>query len=215
VCRRLHEDLSTRLTPPSRKRTVFRGALKYVGGPITLDTSQALDRFLANVERRAFRMAQFATRDHDEALDIVQDTMFKLVQRYADRGEAEWGPLFYKILQSRIQDWHRRNWVRNKWRVWFNRESEEGTLEENPIDLLPDSQTKDPYTQATLTQAGEAINQALELLPLRQRQAFLLRAWEGFSVAQTAEAMGCSEGSVKTHYSRAIHSLRHHIADHV
>ena len=168
-----------------------------------------MDRFLAGVERRAFRMAQFATRNRDEALDLVQEAMFKLVQRYADREESEWGPLFYRILQSRIQDWHRRNWVRNKWHVFVTAGS--ATMEsslEDPMALVPDPRATDLSEQVAHLEA------TLQDLPFRQRQAFLLRAWEGFDVAQTAQAMGCSQGSVKTHYSRAIHTLRIRLADH-
>ena len=167
------------------------------------------------MERRAFRMAQFATRNRDEALDLVQDAMFKLVQRYGDRDESEWCPLFYRVLQSRIQDWHRRTWVRNRWRVWFtSRASRENDHEEDWIDTIPDQGTSDPSMQVAHKQAFAALETALRDLPLRQQQAFLLRTWEGFDVAQTAQAMGCSEGSVKTHYSRAIHTLRARLEEH-
>lgn len=159
-------------------------------------------------------MAELATRNRDEALDLVQDTMFKLVQRYVDRDESEWGPLFYRILQNRIQDWHRRNWVRTRWRVWFqgDPESEEG--EGNPIEHIPDPTIPDPTDQIAKKRAAAALDGALHELPLRQQQAFLLRAWEGYDVAETARSMGCSEGSVKTHYSRAVHTLRKRLEDH-
>jgi len=174
-----------------------------------------LDHFLAKVERRAFRMAQLATGDQDEALDIVQDSMVKLVQRYSDREESEWGPLFHTILQSRIKDWHRRNWVRTRWRVWFpgGHPSDERE-DDDPIQQLPDPQARDPGAQLESTQAMTALDQSLHQLPPRQQQAFLLRAWEGFNVTETAQAMGCSEGSVKTHYSRAVHALRKYLKDH-
>ena len=174
-----------------------------------------MDHFLAGVERRAFRMAQLATRDRDEALDIVQEAMFKLVQRYADRTESEWGPLFYRILQNRIQDWHRRTWVRHKWHAWMS--SDTGPVDsphEDPMAMIPDPRLPDLSIEVAHKRAGAALETALQDLPLRQRQAFLLRAWEGFDVAETAQAMGCSTGSVKTHYSRAVHRLRDRLGDH-
>ena len=159
-------------------------------------------------------MAHLATGDQDEALDIVQDSMVKLVQKYADRQESEWGPLFQTILQSRIKDWHRRNWVRTRWRVWFVGSTQADESEgEDPIQQLPDTLAADPSEQSERTQAMAILEQSLRTLPLRQQQAFLLRAWEGFDVAETAQAMGCSEGSVKTHYSRAVHSLRKHLEE--
>lgn len=160
-------------------------------------------------------MAQFATHDQEEALDLVQDAMFKLVRRYAHRPEPEWPPLFYRILHNGIQDWHRRNWVRSKWRIWMHTKTdhmEEG--DDDPIESISDESGLDPLKQMEHRRAGQALEQALQQLPLRQRQAFLLRAWEGLSVTDTAGAMGCSEGSVKTHYSRAIHTLRDKLADH-
>jgi len=161
-------------------------------------------------------MAQFATRDPDDALDLVQEAMLKLVQHYGDRSELEWGPLFYRILQNRIQDWHRRYWVRNRWRVWLSaKESNDGELiEHDGIERLADPNAVDLVTQVAHKHATVALEQALHELPFRQRQAFLLRAWEGFNVAQTAQAMECTEGSVKTHYFRAVHSLRDRLAEH-
>ena len=160
-------------------------------------------------------MAQFATRDPDEALDLVQEAMFKLVQRYADRSEAEWGPLFYRILQSRIRDWHRRTWLRNKWRLWLSSGHDfEDTSTEDPMAMIPDPNLPDLSEHVAHKRAAAALETALQDLPLRQQQAFLLRAWEGLDVKETAQAMGCSAGSVKTHYSRAVHTLRDRLGDH-
>lgn len=170
----------------------------------TLDSTQALDRFLAGVERRAFRMAQLATGNVEDALDLVQESMLKLAQHYGRRNEQEWGPLFHRILQSRIRDWYRRSRVRNRWRVWLGGEADE----EDPLHNLADAESPGPAELLAGQRAMSAIEQALQRLPLRQQQAFLLRTWEGFDVAETAHAMGCSEGSVKTHYSRAVHTLR-------
>lgn len=152
-------------------------------------------------------MAELATRDRDEALDIVQDAMVKLVQRYADRPETEWRALFHRILHNAIQDWHRRHWVRSRWRIWFNHDTRESP-HGDPLEKVPDSRNADLEKHLYLKRAAEAVEEALKALPLRQRQAFLFRAWEGLDVAKTAAAMGCSEGSVKTHYSRAVHALR-------
>ena len=165
-----------------------------------------LDRFLAGVERRAWAMARFATRQSDDALDIVQDTMLQLVRRYADRPAVEWAPLFYTILQSRINDWHRRGKVRNRLRVWLGRADAQDAPD--PINELPDPAGRSPETASELRWSMETVETAVARLPARQREAFLLRAWEGLDTADTAHAMGCSEGSVKTHYSRALHTLR-------
>ena len=166
--------------------------------------SAALDRFLAGVERRAFRMAQIATGNREEALDIVQDAMLQLAHRYGRREEQEWGALFQRILQNRIRDWYRRSQVRSRVLGWFGA----GREDDDPIAELPDERTPGPEREHANERLREALDAALHALPLRQQQAFLLRAWEGLDVAQTASAMGVSEGSVKTHYSRAVHALR-------
>ncbi len=161
---------------------------------------------LAEVERRAFKMALLATANTDDALDVVQDAMLAFVKRYASRPAAEWGVLFHRTLQSRITDWYRRTSVRNRFRAWLGGPNQDD--DDNPIDNFPDTSSPDPAQQLMHRDLGDAIEKALRTLPLRQQQAFLLRAWEGLDVAGTAFAMGCSEGSVKTHYSRAVHTMR-------
>jgi len=151
-------------------------------------------------------MARFATGNADEALDVVQDAMLDFVKRYSGRPSGEWPVLFYRILQSRITDWYRRTSVRNRFRHWFGGEEEDGR--EDPLQRIADPSSPDPAEALVRRKIGEDLENAVRRLPLRQRQAFLLRAWEGLDVAQTASAMGCSEGSVKTHYSRAVHTLR-------
>jgi RNA polymerase sigma-70 factor, ECF subfamily len=178
---------------------------------LTLDSKQALDRFLTGVERRAFLIARMATRDVDEAMDIVQDSMLQLVRHYGGRDEAEWAPLFHRILQRRIFDWYRRARVRNRWRHWFSREEE---AEGDPLENQPDPGAADPADAAFADRTLTALNAAIAELPLRQQQAFLLRAWEGLDTEQTARAMGCSAGSVKTHYSRAVRALRVQLKGH-
>ena len=174
-----------------------------------LDTKALLDRFLHSVQARAYRIAQIATGNSDDALDLVQDAMFKLVEKYSDRPEPEWTPLFYRILHSRINDWYRRNQVRNRHRSWFSVD-EEG---EDPVQTAADPSGMSPERESVTAQSMDKLQDSLANLPLRQQQAFLLRAWEGMDVKQTALAMDCAEGSVKTHYSRAIHSLREQLGE--
>lgn len=170
-----------------------------------------LDDFLTGVERRALVMAELATRDREEALDVVQDAMLAFVDRYGGHDPAEWAPLFHRVLQNRIRDWHRRQQVRRRWRVWFARDDEDDA---DPIEAAPDPHARTPEEAVALAGATDALLAALEALPTRQRQAFLLRTWEGLDVAETARAMGCSEGSVKTHLWRALQQLRDKLEGH-
>ncbi len=176
-----------------------------------LQAHRELDAFLASVEKRAFRMAEIATGNKDDALDILQDAMFKLAEKYADRDVEEWGPLFTTILQSRIRDWYRRNQVRNKFRSWFSSKDEE---ESDPIQQAEDKSARTPEQLLQSDRRVDELDVAIHALPLRQQQAFLLRIWEGYSVEETASAMKCSAGSVKTHYSRAVHALRDKLEEH-
>lgn len=177
-----------------------------------LDKRQAMDRFLADVEQRAFRIAQLAVRDADDALDIVQDAMIRLARRYASRPPAEWRPLFYRILQNRIRDHQRRQAVRRRVFAWFEpRDDETG---EDPVARAPAPEQLHPDHLLAMDGAMATLAEAVRALPARQQQAFLLRALEGLDVAATAQAMGCSQGSVKTHYSRAVHRLRATLGDH-
>ncbi len=180
-------------------------------GSTILDKSRLMDAFLKSVQSRAFRIAQLATGNQEDALDLVQEAMFKLVEKYTDREEAEWTPLFYRILTSRINDWYRRTGVRNKYRGWLSGDDEVG---EDPIQTAPDRFGQQPEKESELDEGMVKLQSALQKLPQRQQQAFLLRAWEGLDVKQTAAAMSCAEGSVKTHYSRAIHFLREELGEH-
>jgi RNA polymerase sigma-70 factor, ECF subfamily len=174
----------------------------------SLNSARALDQFLSSVEKRAFRIASIALRDSEEALDVVQDAMLQLARRYGTRPSEEWMPLFYRILQNRIRDSQRRKTVRNRIFAWWPATATAD--DESTEDPVADAADGRPGPDAAAA-AGDAL-QELELavaeLPARQSEAFLLRTIEGLDVAQTATAMGCSEGSVKTHYSRAIHTLR-------
>ena len=173
-------------------------------GVAVLNTPQTLEQFLASIEQRAYRMAFIATGNREDALDIVQDAMIKLVTKYASKGADEWPPLFNRIMQSTIRDWYRRSKIRNGLRHLFNWQDND----DDPIENLPDSREVTPEREVDNQQDIRALDRALQGLSLRQQQVFLLRAWEGMDVKQTAKAMGCSEGSVKTHYSRAIQALR-------
>lgn len=181
-------------------------------GTTDLDQRRQLDQFLAEVERRALRIAEIAVRDRDEALDLVQDAMIKLARKYATRNRDEWTPLFYRILQNGIRDWHRRQKVRNRVMVWFGR-GDHGEEEYDPVAAAPDPAARAPSEELQAREALERLEDVLGDLPARQREAFMLRTFEGLDVAGTAAAMGVSEGSVKTHYSRAVHSLRDQLGD--
>lgn len=179
--------------------------------PTVDSTAQALNGFLAGVERRAYRMAQIALRHEQDALDVVQDAMLQLARRYARRPSEEWRPLFYRILQNRIRDLQRRRAVRNRV-LAFLPWSAEDEDESDPVERAPDP-APGPAAEVEGGQIGVALQQAVSRLPARQREAFLLRSLEGLDVAETAAAMGCSEGSVKTHYSRAVHALREQLGE--
>ncbi len=156
-------------------------------------------------------MAEIATGNKEEALDILQDAMFKLAEKYADRDAREWGPLFTTILQSRIKDWYRRNQVRNRFRSWFSSKEED---QEDPIQQEKEKKARTPEQLLQSDRRVDELDMAIHALPLRQQQAFLLRTWEGYSVEETAKTMKCSAGSVKTHYSRAVHTLRDKLDEH-
>ena len=152
-------------------------------------------------------------RDRDEVLDLVQNAMIKLARNYMDRSTAEWTPLFFRILQNGIRDWHRRQNVRNKVMVFFGRSGRDDSVYD-PIAAAPDPGGRTPDEQLQTRQAIVELENAVGDLPTRQREAFMLRTFEGLDVAGTAAAMGCSSGSVKTHYSRAIHKLRDALGEH-
>jgi RNA polymerase sigma-70 factor (ECF subfamily) len=174
---------------------------------------RALDQFLAGVERKAFKIAQLGLRNDDDALDAVQDAMMKLVQSYADRAADEWKPLFYRILGNCISDMQRRRTVRGRVMAFLPAfRGEDDDDEYDPIAAAP-SHEATPARRLELDEAIGALEQAIQELPARQRQAFLLRNFEALDTAQTAAAMGCSEGSVKTHYFRALETLRARLGD--
>jgi RNA polymerase sigma-70 factor (ECF subfamily) len=173
-----------------------------------LEYTRELEKFLAEIERRAFRMAQVALRDPDDAMDVVQDSMIKLARNYASRPSGEWRPLFYRILENGIRDLQRRRAVRKRFMTWLPGVKEDPDNEaQDPLENVADASPAIPEILMR-DQAMTKLEESLRNLPARQREAFMLRNFEGLDVADTATAMGCSEGSVKTHYSRAVHSLR-------
>lgn len=170
---------------------------------------ESLDAFLAGAERRAFRMAEIATRNRDDALDIVQDAMMQLARNYSLRPSTEWPPLFYRILENKIRDWQRRQTLKRRVFFWQDTRSDDDDDDSlDPLNYVADTSQPDGATTMQNEQTMQVLERALVDLPLRQRQAFMLRIWEGLSVEQTALAMGCSDGSVKTHLSRALQRLR-------
>ena len=166
-----------------------------------------MDQFLAANERRAYRMCLLATGEQADALDIVQDAMMKLVRHYATRSPSEWPALFHRIIQNTIRDWYRKEKTRRRWRHWFSSPDDE-TENEDRLEQQPQGGTHQPDELAGQTHAMQHLDEQIKKLPLRQQQVFLLRQWEGLGVAATAKAMEITEGSVKTHYSRAVHRLR-------
>ena len=174
--------------------------------------SRALNQFLAGVELKAFKIAKAALRHEDDALDAVQDAMLQLARAYAARPAEEWKPLFYRILENRIRDMQRRRTVRGRVIAWLPMRGDSDEDEPDPIAQAASPEPQ-PGRRLELDEAVGALERALEALPRRQQQAFLLRALEGLDVAATAAAMGCSEGSVKTHYFRAVQALRAQLGD--
>lgn len=178
--------------------------------PVGYDT---LSEFLTQIERRAYKQALFAIRDEHAALDIVQDAMLKLAEKYGDKPADELPMLFQRILQNTIRDYYRRQRVRSRWiSLTSSLLPQDGDSEYDPVEeTLQDknnaSQGLSPDASFEQSQLIVLIEEALVSLPIRQREAFLLRYWEGMDTAETASIMGCTEGSVKTHCSRATHAL--------
>jgi RNA polymerase sigma-70 factor (ECF subfamily) len=178
----------------------------------TLATRKELSDFLSAVERRAFKQSVFSVQDEEAALDIVQDAMLKLAEKYAARPAEELPPIFQRILQNAIRDHFRRNRVRSAWTsLWSSLGLTGEDDESDPLETFEVEEESavpaSPADRLEQSQVMALIEEAVSSLPERQRQAFLLRYWEDFDVSETARVMGCSEGSVKTHCSRATHAL--------
>jgi RNA polymerase sigma-70 factor (ECF subfamily) len=177
-----------------------------------LASEQELHQFLASVEKRAFKRSCYHVRDEDAALDIVQDSMMKLSEHYGDKPVAELPMLFQRILSNTTLDWFRRQKTKNALFSNFNEfESHPGQDDFDVLEILTPLEGQERSESAEDTVNSQQIVAEIEIeiqkLPARQREAFLLRYWEELDVAETAAAMGCSEGSVKTHCSRAVQAL--------
>lgn len=173
-----------------------------------MEQSAELNRFLADVECRAFRIAEISLRHREDALDAVQEAMLKLARSYGGRPSREWRPLFFRILYNAIRDCQRRRTVRWRLTGWLPGLSTDDPGEaDDPFERVADG-APDPSRRAMADEAMDRLEQAMRDLPARQQEAFSLRCLEGMDVAETAAAMGCSEGSVKTHYFRALEALR-------
>lgn len=176
-------------------------------------TRQELSDFLASVERKAFKHAVFALREEEAALDVVQDSMLRLSERYGGKPAEELPMLFQRILQNAITDFFRRQKVRSTWTTLLSALSpkDEDGEERDPLEALEAAggggRSQSAADEVERGQVLQAIDDEIRRLPARQREAFLMRYWEDMDVAETAAAMGCSEGSVKTHCSRATHAL--------
>ena len=173
-------------------------------------SSQELSDFLRDVERRAFKQTVYAVREEQAALYIVQDSMLKLAEKYADKPVAEYPMLFQRILQNTMRDFWRRQKVRNLWTTLLSSFSagQDGEDDRDPLETIDvEDASENPMAHLERSQTMKVIEKAIEKLPARQREAFILRYWEDMDVAETARSMGCSQGSVKTHCSRAVHTL--------
>jgi RNA polymerase sigma-70 factor, ECF subfamily len=180
-------------------------------GP-SLASRSELSAFLEGVERRAFKQAMFAVRDQEAALDIVQDAMLRLAEKYGHLPAAELPALFHRIVQNAIRDWFRRQKVRSVWTTQLSSLGPGDDDDQDPLETLrPEAGSQETESPAALLEQGqvlEILREELLRLPERQREAFILRYWDELDVADTARRMRCSEGSVKTHCSRAAHALR-------
>jgi RNA polymerase sigma-70 factor (ECF subfamily) len=192
-----------------RQEPVEENSLEATGSAKTLADAacaESLETFLKDVQGRALSMARLATGNADEALDLVQDAMTAFVGRYRDKPADERRPLFFRTLNNRITDWHRQRSRRGRWHWPWTQAAADAT--DGPDLAARSPRSQGPDRQLADGEFASALNAALHALPLRQRQVFLLRAWEGLDTAETADALRIGTGSVKTHYFRALATLR-------
>ncbi|PLY01521.1 MAG: RNA polymerase sigma factor [Desulfuromonas sp.] len=171
-----------------------------------------MEDFFRSVERQAYRIALFACHNREDALDLVQDSMCQFYAKYAHVPESDRKALFYKILQNKIRDFRRKENVRSRWRTWLHGRDDEDDGPD-PLENMVDERAEEPDQVLEQKQSFGLLEQSLRKLSAKQQQIFLLRAWEGLSIAETALAMGCSEGTVKSHYFRATERLKTELGD--
>ena len=181
-------------------------------GAAELPARIRMDKFLATVERRAYAMAYAALRDRDEALDVVQDAMLRLVRSYLHKPSSDWLPLFYRILNNRIHDGFRARKAQRRLFGWLGSATHDDPGPD-PLEQVADPAPDTPADRLEQQRQSVALQRAVGALPRRQREAFMLRCWEGMSTADAARAMGCGQGSVKTHYFRALQTLREQLEE--
>lgn len=167
-----------------------------------MDLTTKLNVFFIEHEKKAFSIAFMSLKNHEDALDVVQDVMIKFVEKYKNKKQALWTPLFYRMIQNRITDFHRKNTKQKKYLKFFYQE------DKNEIENIKDVNETNCIKQIEQFEKIEQLQNALEKLPTRQLQAFICRIWEGLSVKETAKSMKCSQGSVKTHLFRALNQIR-------
>ena len=167
-----------------------------------------MEEFLKSVEKKAFRMIQIATGQTDDSLDLLQDCMMAFVRKYSDKSKSEWKPLFYRVVQNRIRDWYRREKVKKLFFISLSGRQDTLDNPSDPLESIEDNKGVDSSTALKTSQAMKKLDDVLKQLPARQQQVFLLRSWEGLNTEETARAMGCTQGTVKTHYSRALTKLK-------
>lgn len=193
-------------TPPSNKAGVSQDASTVELG---IPAYKTMEEFLKTIEKRAFAIAKISTSRHDDALDIVQEVMFKMVEKYRSKPAQEWRPLFYRILNNKITDYYRRKAMENKLFIWKSSDSDPNDDYFEPdIESSAERRSEEPDEMLMRQQRIDRLARGVQKLTKRQREAFLLRSWECLSTRETAYVMGCTEGSVKTHYSRALATLR-------
>lgn len=192
--------------------SAFLYNIPFFVGLSQLASELELSEFLKSVEKRAFKRSVYHVRNEESALDIVQESMMKLAEHYGHKPVEELPMLFHRILSNCTLDWFRRQKTQNA--LFTNMGDFESANEDGDFDLLETlhssnspEQNESTETQTERAQTLREIEIEIQQLPARQREAFLMRYWEELDVAETAAAMGCSQGSVKTHCSRAVHAL--------
>ncbi len=170
----------------------------------SMDNTAKLNQFFIAHEKKAYAIAFMSLNNQEDALDVVQDVMIKFVQKYSDKEKSCWVPLFYRMINNKVTDFHRANTKKNKL-FSFPTNNEE---QEEPLSNFEDKNQIDIINQINNEMTISHLQIALNDLPTRQLQSFMCRIWEGLSVAETAQSMKCSQGSVKTHLFRALSNLR-------